>query len=218
MADLPEKSENAAPAPESGVDEGVKGQPTGGGEPIQKNPLAEWEPPVRKSPLDYIKERKEWQLNKQKSKEIDELDSQIEEENDDDKDIGRRIQSEVSKVLEPVGRFLQESADNAEINDFLLQPENAVFKKYEAQAKRYVKAHPNLPARSIFRDLAFDDAQALGAERSDKAKMEAKKQSAGGASRRANVGGSELPDFSKMSAKEIDKFNLSLRGKSYDTE
>ena len=170
-----------------------------------------YEPPVRKTVADYVAERRGKKIEKLQKKEDEEG---FEEEPDE---IGEKIKSVVEGYLNPVFDSIRNSSDDSEINSFLAKPENSHFKKYEKLARKEAIVYQNVPIEKIFRSLAFDHAQILVDDKSEKAKEEAKKGKVGGSVARQSS--TNLPDFSAMSMKDVQKLNQQiLAGKKIKLE
>lgn len=120
------------------------------------------------------------------------------------------LERRISPRIESVESMTQEQRDSAEITAFLSQEGNEHFKKYEARARKYVKAHPNYPVAGIFRDLAYDDAMAQGATAGKKADVKAGQQRVGGATKRSDP---KAPDFLKMSSQEFKEWKKKNPGR-----
>jgi hypothetical protein len=135
---------------------------------------------------------------------------------DDEQPLTR---AEVKAMLEGNRREQQladrDKADAIEITSFLAKPENAKFSKHEADARRYMKAHPYYPISGVFRDLAYDDAIAEGARRAAKAEAKSQRNSFEGSERRPVTAKAGMPDFSGMSGSErsaaLKKFKADMK-------
>lgn len=198
----------------------------GGGAPENK-PAEATQPPVTPSEpteikvpkrnADYWDKQQERQKAKQSRAEFFKSKQQPPEEDsqedDDDKPLTRR---EYRQLQEENNRhFEEESAkrsmaqsDALAITEYLAKPGNDRFRKYEAQARAYAKEHPYYPISGIFRDLAYDDAQAEGAERGAKEQEKAKRNSSGGSGRRVEP---EATGYNAKSSKEHSDFKRGLR-------
>ena len=154
----------ADPADPAGVDK--KGG-EGGGAPEAKQSSSDdtYEPEVRK-PWSNREERAEFFKAKKKEAE------QGGESDEDDPDFVKKADAYFEKRISPQIKQLsdlgQEQRDDYELRSYLA--ENPTMKKYEARAKKDMKAYPTMPVNKIFRSLAYDDALAEGATRGDKAK------------------------------------------------
>jgi len=161
----------AAPADPAGVDK--KGG-EGGGAPEAKQSSSDdtYEPEVRK-PWSNREERAEFFKAKKKES------GQEGEPDEDDPDFVKKADAYFEKRISPQFKQLSDSAqeqkDDFELRSYLA--ENPTMKKYEARAKKDMKAYPTMPVNKIFRSLAYDDALAEGATRGDKAKVKAKAMS-----------------------------------------
>lgn len=163
-----------------------------------KDDSEDYNPPVRKTVADFVAERRGKKIKKLQEKE---------EDGDDDEGIPEKeqlagmVQQAVSQILDPILSSIGDTTDEVEITNFLSRPENAHFRKYEKKARKDAKVYKNIPIEKIFRSLAYDD---------KKSEPEAKsKPGVRGASRRETT--ANVPDFSKMSMKEIDEFNNKIR-------
>ena len=192
--EIKEEAEETAETEEENTEE----EPKGEDEVLDDS---KYEPEQRR-PWNNKEERAEFFKGKQQKPEEEEG----EEGDDEDKPLTRK---DLKGIFNPILETLKTSADDSEINAFLARPENSHFKKYEKLARKDAKAYPNMPIGKIFKSLAHDDAMVAGAEKSQKAvEKNNKGKVLGSATRQLK---SSVPDFSKMSMKEIGEFNQKLR-------
>lgn len=152
-----------------------------------------------KTAKDHIIARKERQ-RKRAEKKAKESEDDEDDADEGDEDINDEDEAIVSKIVEkkiaPVLEAHQEAQDAQEVTDFLT--ENPEFKKYEAKVKRFMK-HPSrkdIPASSIFYEVAGPDLMKIGAKRAKAADAKAKNTSSGGGSSKGIEGGKAIKDMS----------------------
>lgn len=167
------------------------------------------EPPTRKRPIDFIKERQE----RRKAKQGDQGKADDEDEDDDiDPADKETIGKVVEKALKPFVEKEAKAQDEQEIKDFLNS--NPDFKPYEAKARKYM-SHPSrkdVPIEEIFYGVAGKDLLRIGAKRAKIADDEAKKtKSAGGA---ADAGG--IKSNADLSRDELEAKQQAVRAKLAD--
>lgn len=143
-------------------------------------------PPVRKSVGEYIIERKEKTIENLKiaeqNKIIEDLRSKTEggEEEVLTSKAQDMISKEVSDRIKPVIDTIASTTDENELKElFAKEPE---AEKFEKQIKAYMK-HPvykGVPPSVIFRNLAFDDAEIMGARKKRIADKEIELSKGGG--------------------------------------
>ncbi len=226
-----EGGEGAAPQPSAPADGGSGEQkPSGEGQGDQKLKADDKapekpqdddaEPPVRKTKLDYILERKQRKLEKAKSQEIQKVDDQLKKPADDGSGEGDGEDDEISpeeeKAIEKVvtKKFghhfeqLNEEREEAELQGFINQ--NPKFKPYEAKIRKFAN-HPSrqhLPLQSIAYEVAGPDLMRIGAEEARKADAEAAKSTTGGGSARND---SAHKPVSEMSSAEFREYSDKVR-------
>jgi hypothetical protein len=150
----------------------------------------EQEPPTRKRPIDFIKERQERKKapkETDKSKGADDEDAEDDIDPEDEKTIGKVVSKRLKEALEPFAQAQAQQQDDAEIADFLKA--NPDFKAYEAKARKYM-AHPSrkdVPIEEIFYGVAGRDLLKIGAKRSKIADDEAKKSKSAAGSQDAGA-------------------------------
>lgn len=86
---------------------------------------------------------------------------------------------------------LMSQGDETSINAFLSK--NEKFRKYEKQARAFMKEHPHYPLEGIFRDLAYDDALAEGTAKKAKADEKQSRNTVGGGTSEPQKGGGYDP-------------------------
>ena len=152
-------------------------------------------------PWNTPEERKEF-FQKKKTEREPEEDDFSDFEDETERKIAQKLYARLDKRTS--ARFTEQETrrqaerDDFEIATFLGKPENERFRKYEARARKYAKTHPNYPVAGIFRDLAYDDALAEGAERGKKAETKVTQKSvAGSTDRKAPEAGGYKPGMSK---------------------
>lgn len=201
MAD--ENAVNAAePANTTGEDE--KGG-EGGGAPKQPSSDDTYEPEVRK-PWSNREERAEFFKAKKVEKESEQGGESYEDDPDFVKKADAYFEKRISPQFKQMSDSAQEQKDDFELRSYL--SENPTMKKYEARAKKDMKAYPTVPVSRIFKSLAYDDALAEGATRGDKAKVKAKQSSVSGSGERKSP---QAPDFLKMTSKEFNDYKRSQK-------
>jgi len=194
-------------------------KPEGTNDPSK--PQDDEEPPVRKTKLDFILERKQRQLEKAKASQIKNIDQELKKldggaqdqdgaENEDD------IPAEDAEVVEKVvekkfGSYFKEmdqQKEAAEMQSFLA--ENPEFKPYEARIKKYAghESRRHLPLKAIAYEVAGPDLMRIGAEKAKKADQEAAKSTTGGGTTRSEP--SHKP-ISEMTKEEFRDFSEKVR-------
>lgn len=129
------------------------------------------EPVVRKTPRDYVLERRSKRLEK---KELEEEEGDYELDNNTD--IGRMIANEVQKALKPFADVVGNQSMTQEMGEVLnTYPE---LKGKEGEIKKYAEAYPNAPLSFIAKGLLFDKYQAQSGR--NEAKQQAKSEQKGG--------------------------------------
>lgn len=170
--------------PEGGEKPGGEQPPEGTppeGEKKETTPPADEEPPVRKKPIDYIRERQERRAEKAKAK----------EEGEDD-DITPEDEELVSKVIDKKygGTFeaLQEKEFQAELGTFVQT--NPEFEPYKAKIEKWAKhpAYSNLPLEQVAHAACGKELLKLGADKARAADSEADGSKTGGNTDRAPDG------------------------------
>lgn len=184
--------------------------------PIQEDKINE-EVPVRKSPWTNREERAQFFKGKQK-----EVES--EPENEDEplsltpKELATRIQDAVKEYVKPIESSLQDRHDQSDIQEFFSNPKNESFRKYEAQARKFIKnpAYANADLGLIFKGLAYDDAFAEGATRGVKAEDRTARTKTGG-TQSSNKGSTTAEQIRTASPKEFEKIRQDvLAGKKLE--
>lgn len=170
------------------------------------------EPPTRKRPIDFIKERQE----RRKAKQGDSDKSKNDDEDEDD-DIDPADKETIGKVVEKALKpFIEKEAkqqDETEIKEFLTA--NPDFKAYEAKARKYM-SHPSrkdVPISEIFYGVAGADLLKIGAKRAKIADNESKKTRTGGG---ADGGGDGQKSVKEMSRAELEAKQNAVRAKLAD--
>ena len=172
----------------------------------------EKEPPTRKRPIDFIKERQERRKAKGGEKGKDKAETDDEEDDDIDPADKETIGKVVEKALKPFVEKQMKEEDDNEVKTFL--KDNPDFAKYEAKARKYM-AHPSrkdVPISEIFYGVAGKDLMALGAKRAKIADQEAKKTKSGGGA--ADAGG--VKSAADMTSAELEAKQAEVRSKMAD--
>lgn len=172
------------------------------------------EPPTRKRPSDFARERIERKNAKNgKGKEAKATQTEDDEDEDDvDPADKETIGKVVAKALKP---FIEKEAreqDDREVSTFLT--ENPDFKPYEAKARKYM-SHPSrkdVPIEEIFYGVAGKDLLKIGAKRAKIANDEAKKTKSAGGS--ADAGG--VKTNASLSREELAEKQAQVRSKMAD--
>lgn len=166
----------------------------------------ESEPPVRKSKLQYILERKERKLAK-----LTESQNIPPAQNEGEDDITPEEEARIERIMkkkfgaqfETVDQLVQKTEHdevNAEITDFLQKDEyKDLIGEDEAKIRKYA-LHPSraqIPLEEIVYGIAGKKLIAYGAEQARKAMLEAKKSRNSGSSAR-NAEGSPKKDWLNM--------------------
>lgn len=171
-----EEEELAAPntetsTEEQGEEEAPKGEEETPEEPKvpEENPLDD-EPPVRKSPQEFILQRKAQQLEKER-KRREELEQELADlrSKQDDTSSEEELSDAAKEILEKVH---QEKTD-LEIRNFLL--DNPNFKPYEKKMQQWSKnpAYTSIPIQQLAYLVAGPDLMQLGAKMTQEADKKA---------------------------------------------
>lgn len=203
------KPETPGTQPEAGKEGGESGKP----ETAPAKPESEEEPPVRKTPLDYILERKAKKLESLKAKRLEAIDKELAGE---DEQIDPDEESKVDRVIQKkYGQHFEELAGQkvkAEVAEFLnTSPIGKHLKEYEAKIVKYAQ-HPSrshLPLEAIAYEVAGPELLKIGAKMAAEAEKEAAESKAGGATARKVGGGKK--DYLNMSDKEIEEEILRVK-------
>lgn len=170
------------------------------------------EPPVRKRPSDFARER----IERKKSKTAPNKDDASDTEDDEDDDIDPADKETVGKIVEkalkPFVEKQMKEEDDKEVQNFL--KDNPDFAPYEAKARKYM-SHPSrkdVPISEIFYGVAGKDLLKIGAKRAKIADNEAKKTKSGGG---ANDAGGVKP-VAQMSKEELEAKQNEVRAKLAD--
>lgn len=171
------------------------------------------EPPVRKRPSDFARERIE-RKNANKNKGKDDAKDDTEDDEDDDIDPAdeKTVGKIVEKALKPFVEKQMKEEDDKEVQNFL--KDNPDFAKYEAKARKYM-AHPSrkdVPISEIFYGVAGKDLMAIGAKRAKIADNEAKKSKSGGGA--SDAGG--VKPVSEYTKEELEAKQAQVREKLAD--
>lgn len=142
-------------------------------------------------------------------KKLDEKQEEEEEEEDDvDADDKKLIGKMVEKGLKPVRELLDQQnqttktiQDQTEVDSFILSRPEA--KPYRTKMLSYMKAdhYKELPAHVIFKIVAGDDLEKIGAEKERVAREKAEATRGGGSSARPTS--STNKDWSKATSQEV---------------
>lgn len=155
--------------------------------------------PVRNSVASHIIARKNKQLEKLRSQQEkdDEDGSKADDEDDLDPVMKKAVDRAVDKRMAPVEETLIGKADEEELQALFAQEPEA--KGFEKRIRAYMK-HPgyqSVPASTIYHDLAFAKAAAVGAKRKAVADKVADHTKSAGTSHRpteANSSGIPTPE------------------------
>ncbi|MFH1559018.1 MAG: hypothetical protein ABIC19_00655 [Patescibacteria group bacterium] len=159
---------------------------------------------TRKSPKDYIIERKERKIKKLEAQSKNDNDEEDESEEDDvlpeDEKI---IEKVVEKKLTPIFQRQLAAEDEQEVQNFVNT--NPEFKSYEVKVRKLM-AHPSraqVPISSLFYEAAGPHLMKLGAQKAKEADNEANQSNAGGGSSRDT--GDKKVDWNAMPNEEFGK-------------
>lgn len=168
----------------------------GGGTPPKIQPKsgegeAEPEIPVRRSVLQHVIARKNFELKRLRSKEDDDEGDDFEppdragkgDEEDEDAltpEARGAVQKEVLRAIGPVVKSLASKADEDELHDLILQEPEAA--KYAKRIQSYMDNphYRGVPPSVIFHHLAFEAAASSGSRRRTAADLEAGQARGGG--------------------------------------
>jgi hypothetical protein len=191
--------------PEAGKEgEAAKPEPT--------KPESEEEPPVRKTPLDYILERKAKKLESLKAKRLEAIDKELAGDEQIDPDEESKVDQVIQKKY---GQHFEELAGQkvkAEVAEFLnTSPIGKHLKEFEAKIVKYAQ-HPSrshLPLEAIAYEVAGPELLKIGAKLAAEANKEAAESKAGGTTARKVGGGKK--DYLSMSDKEMEEEILRVK-------
>ena len=162
-----------------------------------------YEPLIRKTPADYVAERRGKKIEKlEKELGSKEEGGEYFDKEGEKVDVAGLVRKQIQESLHPVLDSIRSSMDDSEINTFLSKQENAKFRKFEALARKESRVYQNVPIAKIFKSLAFEEAEKIGADKS-KEGDKGKKRISGNPVRK---GVGELPDFKKMPDKEFSDY------------
>ena len=171
------------------------------------------EPPVRKRPSDFARERIERKKSKDGSNKDDAKDDTEEDEDDDiDPADKKNFSKIVEKAIKPFVEKQMKEEDDKEVSTFL--KDNPDFAKYEAKARKYM-SHPSrkdVPISEIFYGVAGKDLMAIGAKRAKIADQEAKKSKSGGGANDASA----VKPVAQYSKEELEAKQAEVRAKLAD--
>lgn len=169
------------------------------------------EPPIRKRPIDFIKERQAKKGNKS-SDDKEKNDDTGDDDDDIDEADEKAIGKVVKKYLDPFIQDKVKTQDEAEISTFLA--ENPDLKPFEAKARKYM-AHPSrkdVPIAEIFYGIAGKELLRIGANRAKIAKVESKKTVSLGGTQ--DAGGTKTA--ATMTRAELEAKQIEVRSKLAD--
>lgn len=135
----------------------------------------------------------------------------------EDKDA---IGKEVKKAIAPLENVIHNNRIETELNSILAQ--NPEYKPYEARIRRFVTA-PNrsnlikqgLPVKAVVTEALAPYLQQIGAAKVKAADDKANLTKDIGSSERPAAGAGKLPDFGKMSNKEIEEIGEKVKSGRY---
>lgn len=197
--------------------ENIENKGDGQGENLDDNPKPDisddYEPPVRRSALSYIIERKNRQIEKLKEQENGGGDK-----NDELEDILTEDQHVISKIVQkqiaPILNSVKNQTDEAELADVMIKHPEA--KKIEKSIRKVMSnpAYEQVPVESIFFMLAGQTGSTTDVQgQRDEANRQAAMDKTGGHGRRPREK-SEI-DFSKMTDKEIEDIANKVKTSQY---
>lgn len=170
------------------------------------------EPPVRKRPSDFAKERIERKKSKSQGKDDADTDKDDDEDDDIDPADEKTVGKIVEKALKPFIEKQMQEDDDKEVKNFL--KDNPDFAPYEAKARKYM-SHPSrkdVPVSEIFYGVAGKDLLKIGAKRKEIADREAKKTKSGGGA--SDAGG--VKPVSEYTKEELEAKQAEVRKKLAD--
>ena len=146
---------------------------------------------------------------KEEEEEEDPSDAEGEMADDDRKIIDARVRKHTDKL----DRKLFEQVRNAEVDQFLASPEGKLLEKYGSKIRELSK-HDQLKRLKVEAVAAAvvgtKTIMKLGAQREQMRGKTSAASSAPGSTRRPAENTSGLPDFAKMSAKEIEDYSYGV--------
>lgn len=232
------KTEVAAPAGETGAEKTVESEvapvtpptdntdkkETGGDPPIPpkaaEQPSVDEEPPVRKTKLEYILERKDRKLQKLKEQAAPEAKAVEENNAEADDDLTPEEEAKIARVIEKrygdklkvvdtIASSTEEDHLKQEVSELIgKEPQ---FKEFESKILKWAK-HPsraNMPLKAIAYEVAGERLMELGAQREREARKEAEASKTGGATARKPEGSTKSSAW-ELSKEEFDKKTSSI--------
>lgn len=174
------------------------------------------EPPVRKTPIDYILERKMRKLEKLKAEKLKAVESELAEHGEEEEEsIDPEDEDKIDKVIQKkYGSQLSEMSAQkvkVEVQEFLNNSkEGKYFKEFEETIVKYA-THPSrahLPIASIAYEVAGSKLLQIGAKMAKEADIEASRTKAGGTPARTTG----VKDYSSLSDEEMEAEILKVKG------
>lgn len=211
--------------PEDGGEEGTEDEnddDKGGEEEEEEDDAgdddAEVDVSVRKSVQSHIITRQKKTINKLRKKEGEDED---EDDNDDGElspEASSAIEEGIGKAIKPLKEALTGKIDTDELDSLFTSTPNA--KKYEKRIKAYMASDEwsKVPVTAIYRYLAFENAESIGAKKKKVADKEADQTRGAGSSIRSNKAGDgnvpSIEEMGDMSDAEFEKLQQEVqRGK-----
>lgn len=171
----------------------------------------ELEVPVRKSVQQHIIARQQKTIEKLRSREENEEDGALHEEEELTPEASSVVAREVRKAVTPIIESLASQADEGELQElFETEPE---AKDMSKQIRAYMK-HPSykgVPPSVIYHHLAFDRAVGGAVKKKTAADREALHQKGGGSSRRPKESSGDFPDVTQMDDAEFEALQHKAR-------
>lgn len=187
------------------------------GEDEFKDDLAEPSVRQKKTPADWVAERRGRKIEKlkqqgEKSEEEDIDDEEEEDVDEEDAKVVRRVlEKELGPVLDPILAERSRAEDDIAVNEVLTKyPE---LKKFEAKARRFM-SHPtrkNLPVETIFAEVAgIDTMLKLGARKGMSAEDKASEGRTGGGSN-VSSHNNKAEEIRNMTPEQFEQYKASIR-------
>jgi len=189
------------------------------------------EPPVRKTKIDYILERKNKQIERLKQERAKANQDNHQNNNQDTEDEGEDLSPEeeakivkvlekrYGKTLETVDALANSNEETGLKNDlqtFLSTEEGKYFKEFETKILAYAK-HPNranIPISAIAYEVAGPKLLKIGAKMAEDARKEALAFKGGGGNTQHTT--NSKPDINKMTPAEFEAYKNGIKYRERD--
>lgn len=162
-------------------------------------------PAVEEKPKEEEKPEPEKEVEVQAREYIEPEEEKPKEEEEDgmDPEEKKAIQKMIESKTVEQNKEVQKLNNDIAVGEFIT--DNPEFNKYKAAIKKYVHhpAYKNVPIDVVAKALAYDDAQAMGAEKERKAQVKAAETRIPGATVRKD--GVKAKDYGRMPIADFNK-------------